>query len=463
MYQKYRPQTKKSPWWPKALAIIFALAVLGWGLWYLPKMGEKVEQEEITSTLTETGIFNDRYVGKKVAVAGDISSSDTPLTYSHILTLSGGETVRIMSSTLDLNTYNGFVYTQWTVSKFDGKLFIVDISAIGNSPESLQNMTLPTSTTSRIIANLALKIDMKNNADISYSTSGDTFIFQMNWLSGSMSVAGFRCEAGFPEKDCDSIAKKYTDGSFISAGGLSFAKGENGWFAFNNAWVWYIVKTDSDSLLYKVSSVLTPLNEQYVKTLLPAIQKLCNNAKTTTPTTIQKESLNIWKVQIPSCTVRITFNETWEDISVIQQNGITTTGSTATTKTGTTTIAPNTTPVAPNLKGSGFTYTSSRGGYSITFPSAKITYNWTNIQEDLGVKGLNCYVRLDVKDYKDKDTNSVWPAVAIYECTSKESSSTLSSKVSGYIFKTSKDGTKLFFIKTLNSARNEFAQKISIQ
>ena len=123
MYQKYRPQTKKSPWWPKALAIIFALAVLGWGLWYLPKMGEKVEQEEITSTLTETGIFNDRYVGKKVAVGGDISSSDTPLTYSHILTLSGWETVRIMSSTLDLNTYNGFVYTQWTVSKFDGKLF----------------------------------------------------------------------------------------------------------------------------------------------------------------------------------------------------------------------------------------------------------------------------------------------------------------------------------------------------
>jgi hypothetical protein len=53
--------------------------------------------------------------------------------------------------------------------------------------------------------------------------------------------------------------------------------------------------------------------------------------------------------------------------------------------------------------------------------------------------------------------------VSIYECTSKESSESLSAKAAGYIFKTSGDGTKLFFIKVQNTAWAEFANKISIQ
>ncbi len=467
MYQKYRPQKKTSPWWPKVIAIIFAVIVLWLGIWYLPKMWAKVEQQEITSM--STGNFTDRYVGKKVELAGTISTSSDQSTHTHVLTLSGGATVNIFSSTLDLNNYIGFVYTQGSVNKFDGKAFVVDINAVGNSPEALQSMSLPTSTTSRIIPNLALKIDMKDQNNISYTTQWDKFTFQVNWLSGSMTLAGFKCEAGFPERDCDAIGKKYTEGSFVSAGWLTFTKGTDGWFAYNNAGIGYTITTDSDTLLYKASSALIPLNEQYIKTLFPSIQKLCSNAKTTVPSTIQKETLSTWKVQIPSCTVRVTFSEAGEDISITQQNGVTATGANGsttaptTTATGNAAIAPNNTSTPPNLKGSGYTYTSTRGAYSINFPSARITFNGINIQEDLGIKGLSCYVRLDVKDYNDKDNDNVWAAVAIYECISKEASSALASKASGYIFKTSKDGTKLFFIKTLNSVRTEFAQRITIQ
>lgn len=463
MYQKYRPQKKSSPWWPKALAIIFAIAVLWWGLWYLPKMWEKVEQQETIDTTTQTWSFNNRYVGKKISLAGDITVAENQSTYSHTLTLSwSDEKAHIMSSTIDLNGYNGFVYIQWTVSKFDGKNFIVDISAIWNSPEELQNLSLPTSSNSIIIPSLGLKIDLKDRTDISYSNSGNTYIFQANNISWTMSLYWFRCEAWFPEKDCDTIAKSHTDGSFVSAWWLTFNKWEKWWFAYNNVWVGYTIKTESDTLLYKVSNALIPLNETYIKTLLPTIQKLCNT-KNTTPTTIQKETMSTWKVQIPSCTVRITFSESGEDIAVVQQNGSTTGANTTPSQNTATNQLPANTTTAPNLKGTWLVYTSTRWWYNINFPSAKITYNGANIQEDLWVKWLSCYVRLDIKDYKDKDNTAVWPAVAIYECISKESSSSLSSKASGYIFKTNKDGTKLFFIKTLNAARSEFAQKITIQ
>ena len=348
MYQKYRPQKKSSPWWPKALAIIFAIAVLWTGLWYLPKMWEKVEQQETIDTMTQTWSFSDRYVWKKISIAGNISVAENQSTYSHVLILSWDEEAHIMSSTIDLNWYNGFVYIQWTVSKFDGKNFIIDVSAIWNSPEELQNLSLPTSSNSIIIPSLGLKIDLKDRSDISYSNSWNTYIFQANNISWTMTLNWFRCESGFPERDCDAITKSHTDGSFVSAGWLTFNKWEKWWFAYNNVWVWYTIKTESDTLLYKVSNALIPLNETYIKTLVPSIQKLCNT-KNTTPTTIQKESMSAWKVQIPSCTVRITFSENGEDIAVIQQNGSTTWVTTTPQQNTATNQLPANTTTAPTI------------------------------------------------------------------------------------------------------------------
>jgi hypothetical protein len=119
--------------------------------------------------------------------------------------------------------------------------------------------------------------------------------------------------------------------------------------------------------------------------------------------------------------------------------------------------------VAPTATVSGYTYTSTRGGYSITFSSAKIAYYGINVQENLGIDKLSCYIRLDIKDYKDRDNDAIGPSVSIYECTSKESSASLATKAKGYIFKTNKDGSKLFFIQTVNPSWAEFASKITIQ
>ncbi len=475
MYQQYR-QAKKSPTtkWAKILAIVFVLVILGWGLWYLSKIWQKVEEVEQGVDTTKPASITDKwYVGKKVSLSWDLqTSADTA--YTHTLKTVWGETIKIFSSSRDLSNYKWTVYTQWIVVKFDWSEYIVDLSAIGTSESDLETISLPTSSSTRILPNIWLKIDLSNRSDITYSNSWSTIILNAEWFSGSVKVEWFRCEVWFPEKDCIALSKTFTEGSFVSAWGMTYSKWPNAtWFAYNNAGAWYRVTTDSDAMLYKVSSVLIPINENYIKSLLPQAQKLCATITSLTKNTITKDTLSSWKMildgkwvgwSVGQCVVRISFTESGESISLEKQTWAQTitTGTTSTTN-GWATVAPNSGSVAPVVTASGLVFTSTRWWYSIIYPSAKISYNGTNVQEDLGIAKLNCYIRIDVKDYKDRDDDSVGPWVSIYECTSKESSESLSAKASGYIFKTSADGTKLFFIKVQNAAWSDFASKIKIQ
>lgn len=475
MYQQYRNSKKSSSSkGAKVLAILFVLAILGGWLWYLSKIWQKVEEvEQNPDTQKPVSITDNRYVGKKVSLSWDLNtSSDT--TYTHTLKTAWGETIKVFSSSRDLSNYKWTVYTQGIVVKFDGSEYIVDLSAIGTSESDLETISLPTSSSTRILPTIWLKIDLSNRSDITYSNSWSMIILNAEWFSGSVKVEWFRCEAWFPEKDCDTLSKTFTEWSFVSAGGMTYSKWPNAtWFAYNNAGAGYRVTSDSDAMLYKVSSVLIPINENYIKSLLPQAQKLCATITSLTKNTIAKDTLSSWKMTLDGkwaggtvgqCVVRITFTESGESVSLEKQTWTQTvsTGTTSTTN-GWTTVAPNSGSVAPVVTASGLVFTSTRWGYSITYPSAKISYNGTNVQEDLGIAKLNCYIRIDVKDYKDRDDDSVGPWVSIYECTSKESSESLSAKAAWYIFKTSADGTKLFFIKVQNSAWSDFASKIKIQ
>lgn len=469
MYQQYRRQKKStsSPW-AKIVAIIFILGVLGGWLWYLSKIWEKVEQAE-TQTLEQkpTSITDSWFVSKKISLQWNVSNVPNEIAYTHTITLENGEVIKAFSSSRDITAYNWSVFVQATVAKFDWKEYIIDINAIGTSEEDLETISLPTSTTTRILPNIWLKIDLNNRSDITYSYDAGKIILSVEGFSWTVKIEWFRCESWFPEKDCDAIEKWFTEGSFVGAGGMTYSKNvEGNWFAKNSGGAGYRIITEWDALLYKVSSILLPINESYIKTLLPQAQKLCTSIGTATSTKVTKETLSSWKLTLigknngvdTTCDVRITIKEEWESIAVEKQS------KNITTTTNTTTLLPtNTWTVAPVITNTGLVFTSTRWWYSIIYPSAKITYNGTNIQENLWIEKLNCYIRIDVKEYKDRNDDTIWPAISIYECTSKEASDTLANKASWYIFKTNTDGTKLFFIKVQNSAWSEFASKIQIQ
>ena len=111
MYQSaYRyPQKKRTSRVAKLVASIVGIAILVGGIRYLSSLGSKIEQNQ---TVTNTGstIQADWYFGKDVSLAGTLSGSAEPLSYSHTLITTGEETIRLNSSSIDLNNYNGFVY-----------------------------------------------------------------------------------------------------------------------------------------------------------------------------------------------------------------------------------------------------------------------------------------------------------------------------------------------------------------
>ncbi len=474
MYQQYRQPQKRSGKGVRVIAILFIIAILGGGLWYLSKLWQKVEQINPELPTNTTGwITSNRYVGRRVSLSGNISAVSST-SYTHTLIVDEDNQINIFSSSRDLNNYNGFVYIEWVVAKYEWWSYIVDVSAIGSSQEDLETINLPSSNQTRILPEIGLKIDLTNRTDITYNTVENTINLSAEGFSGTTKVEWFRCEPWTAWRDCDALSKEFSWGSFVSAWGMTYSKWENGKrFAFNNAWVWYRVSTESDAMLYKVSSALVPINENYAKTFLSQAQKLCTSLSTVTQNTVQKNSLVEWNIILEgkatngspsSCSVLIKFSQTWEALTLDKQSSTsstTTWGATPTTPS--TTLPANTWSVAPVVTTSGLTFTSTRGNYSIFYPSAKIAYNSVNVQEDLWIEKLNCYVRIDVKDYKDRDIAEIWPWVSIYECTSKESSASLSAKASWYIFKTSNDGTKLFFIKVQNAAWADFAKWIVIQ
>jgi hypothetical protein len=67
----------------------------------------------------------------------------------------------------------------------------------------------------------------------------------------------------------------------------------------------------------------------------------------------------------------------------------------------------------------GLTYTSSRGGYAIKFPSANISYAVSSVKENFGQANLSCTYVINVIKYADKEQLEISPALRIYECETK--------------------------------------------
>lgn len=472
---------KKSPRWAKLLATIIALAVLGWGIRYLSNLWEKIEStQDNPSQVTWSTITSWWYVWKEVSLEGTLSGSTSPLDYSNTLITDWWEIFRINSSRVNLSNYDWFVYIQWVVSKFNGKEYTVDVTAIGNTEGALNTSSSSPTTETSYLPSIGLKIDTSTISDISYTLDGNTISFLTADDSGKITVEGFKCEAGFPEHDCNALRNAYTESSFVNRAGMTIAKQNwwNWWFAYNDAGAWYKITPSSDALLYKISSAIVPINKQYIQSMIPSIEKLCAPGSNTANPTIKQESLGSWLVTMPSCSARVTIDETeGEKVTILSQDEVagsttetpsnnTTTPTTPTTPTtetpDTNTTTQENTTAAPKPT-DGVDFTSTRGNYTIHFPATNIAWEWVNVTENLWVDGLSCYVRIGIKLYGDRENADIGPAVQIYECTSKLSSESIKAATNGYIFNTSTDGTKLFLTKVLNPNWTEFANGITVQ
>lgn len=103
-----------------------------------------------------------------------------------------------------------------------------------------------------------------------------------------------------------------------------------------------------------------------------------------------------------------------------------------------------------------FTYTSNRGGYSITLPSMNIAYE--GFTPTATPENAKCTYALRVVQHKNKDVLATQPALNIYEC---KKSQNLTSLGENFIIK--ELGDKTFILEVLDGAWVNFANAVSIQ
>lgn len=104
------------------------------------------------------------------------------------------------------------------------------------------------------------------------------------------------------------------------------------------------------------------------------------------------------------------------------------------------------------------TYTSNKGGYSITLPSMKISYEAFTPSSSFESQGVKCRYGLRAIAHTNKDNLQTSPSIVIYECPSTDKLNNLGSN---YVIKSA--ANKTFVIEILDSAWFNFANAVTIQ
>lgn len=134
------------------------------------------------------------------------------------------------------------------------------------------------------------------------------------------------------------------------------------------------------------------------------------------------------------------------------------------TNTSKETSNANKLPTTPNVKQfpvnleKTMSLSSSRGEYTIVFPSPNIAYSIDSADEDFGQAGVRCNYATRVIQYTDEENLQSSPSVVIYECSFKKD---FTLPGDNYLLK--EFGNKKFVIEVKNPARFDFAKQISIE
>lgn len=339
-----------------------------------------------------------------------------------------------------------------------------------------------------------LIIDKTARPSIDVTILSNSVVFTDSMSSGTATLTYFNCQANDPTRNCIALTSSSNAvDTFTSDEGIVFAKQSDGsWIWSNDNTIWYKITTDDDQLFYDLSDVLIAVNKSYIESHISDIfQNYCysSDSRMTSVTSMQTRNVaDIWMtivdgLDIDGNKVTCSISTTIEDGILMYDMTNYNQWSSNTISTGTITTwsqdnndtvsvtdtdknnqdKPSQVWTAPAVSSSGIVFNSTRGGYSVTFPSKNVLYQWSNVSTSLGLSDTNCYVDIWVKAYTDRDNSSIWNGVNIYECATKLSPSAIQDQLpDGHIVKTNTDWSKVFIIKSNDDSWNNFAQGIEI-
>jgi hypothetical protein len=272
----------------------------------------------------------------------------------------------------------------------------------------------------------------------------------------------FRCNAANPDRNCKGLEETFSQTaarSFVTANGDTYYKqGEvNSRFVANGDWWGIFINDVPEETVMKLKDVIVFANARVMKNWLDfSAPRICQNTEeklqklTNSTFSLKQEGLvATLKGQGIShtieCSIQVDFSLPTKgvllsltvgndnlpvDSGVEVSSGVSSpetndsSASSASSDDDSVTITPavvwdpTVTQFPLNIE-KGLTYTSSRGGYTMKFPSANVSYAVSNIKENFGQANLSCSYVINVIKYSDKEMLEISPAVRIYECEAR--------------------------------------------
>ena len=467
-------------------------------------MSSKIQQQSTTTVTTGGQVLNgpsllgNLYVGKEVIFSGNLETGTDSATSANTLVLPSNEKVGLISTQTVISNYSGPVSIRGKVSSYQNNMYIIDVDFITSDMNMALTTTPEENNQKTYISNANLLIDTSNASDtINVQATGSSITLEDITTPDTgdiLTINYFTCQKGDPVKDCQQILNA-TDGSseFTGTQGVAFHKlsETNERFTINGS-IGYMISTPKDAFLYAASAyigLLSPatMGAQAV-TSAPAY---CFNtdsslSSVTTQSTVNQGSAWITTIKgvdntknTITCTLETDIGDhstTTHLVTYVVGAPSTTSPTTTPANGGTKTPPPSTIPPStgtttpptsistpPASSSTGLTFVSTRGNYTIYFPTQRIIFNGLTVTETFGLQNTNCYADIQIKDYKYRNDDSVGAGVDIFECVTQLTVDSIKASLSNDIITPSKDGTKVFIIRTNDASWANFSSGVIIQ
>jgi len=475
----FQPQQK---WGSKFTTILTAITII-----FLVFVAYK-NMDNITQLLggwsTNTVATSGLQIGQQIAIEGTLIANGDYINYTHSLETTSDGIFGLKSKTIDLNQYSGTIAIEWTVEKDLGPggnsgMYIIEvINVIGNIAITgdLAAEIVPSGI---YIEKAWLYLPEDFFANYTLLNSGESNTVKVQKIGGTqtINIQYFTCKTSNANENCKNLLSSFgsnNEKALTTSDNNTFYKLEwtNSRFFTNNLYGYFINDIPAQDVEALTQYLMIP-NIDYVKeNIMNKVSSLCVEGNTILQTA-EKSSLALegnrivakftGKVNSGWAECKIAVNPSlpnlWEKIAFYypEAGSITTVPVTNTTEWTSLTTPSNTKQFPINLE-KALTYTSSKWGYAVTFPSPNISYASYNVQTDLDTAGINCYTQFKVIKYADKANLDLTPTVQIYECRIKSTANIPST----YAQKTLEDW-RTFLIEALDPTWVDFANNIVIQ
>lgn len=490
--------------WIIGLIMIIVLAVFGY-LWM---------QSKPILLPTPSNVDTWYRLWDEISKEGTLIASGDIITYTHILETRDHEIFLLKSKTIPLNNYSshlsGVFQIYGKIEAFQNNLPLVEVSTIWD--------LLTSETSQKTWENISQEIlpgAYVADAGIYFTPAFfDSYTFVWEPGNNKITVKNlenekqttidfFHC-TNQGNTDCNQLLKTFesnADQTVISNQGTKFIKlveVNSRYFQNEDRWGYFINDADAEEIKQIKDLIVLP-NKEMIKDIVNQYgTKVCvgtNNGLTTiTSHSIRKTSKGI-SIDLKGegdnlidCVVELDLNRpeklqfidlkmtalswssqiasTWlqqqekpkeelpkKDPEVKEETPKTSLDSSVTTDTQ---WNPNVAQFPIN-KEKALTYSSSRGGYLMSFPSSNIAYASNSADKNFDQVGVQCSIGIHVIKFSEKENLNTDPAVIVYEC---KSSSPIKVPGEQYLLKTLWE--KQFVIHVRNGAWLDFARNITI-